>query len=353
MNLLIDKNLRELRKNRGTRQEDLAEHLGVSVQSVSKWEHGENLPDLTLIPAIASYYDVTVDDLLGVGEIRKKEKIKAYEDESNKLRQAGKIPEDVALWRNAIKEFPNDHKVMSELAHALSVVNPRTESNFKEAAELSERILRESTDQELRDGAIQTISYAYDELGDREKAKEYAYMASSIWFSRESILSSVLKGDEGVRFNQGYVCTLLDILGYAICGIDTVDWLTRHEFYIKLLEYVFDDGFMGFYAIRAASQHHFCAKIYASRGDEEKARYHLESAVKYAKQFDGLGSKYTYHSTVLNGLTGSRTSIETNTEDTVCKQHLNRLYDSGSGVFDPCRDTDWFKAVIKSLESEK
>lgn len=49
MNILLDENLRKLRTSRGNRQEDLAAHLGVSVQSVSKWERGENLPDLTLV----------------------------------------------------------------------------------------------------------------------------------------------------------------------------------------------------------------------------------------------------------------------------------------------------------------
>lgn len=40
MNILLDENLRKLRLSRGNRQEDLATHLGVSVQSVSKWERG-------------------------------------------------------------------------------------------------------------------------------------------------------------------------------------------------------------------------------------------------------------------------------------------------------------------------
>lgn len=40
MNILLDENLRKLRTSRGNRQEDLANHIGVSVQSVSKWERG-------------------------------------------------------------------------------------------------------------------------------------------------------------------------------------------------------------------------------------------------------------------------------------------------------------------------
>jgi transcriptional regulator with XRE-family HTH domain len=68
MNISIDENLKKLRKQKGNTQQQLAEHLNMSVQSVSKWECGEGYPDITLIPAIALYYNVTSDQLLGMEE---------------------------------------------------------------------------------------------------------------------------------------------------------------------------------------------------------------------------------------------------------------------------------------------
>lgn len=59
----ISKNLRRLRQGKGLTQEQLAKLLGVSVQSVSRWECGNNLPDVLLLPQIARLYGITVDDL--------------------------------------------------------------------------------------------------------------------------------------------------------------------------------------------------------------------------------------------------------------------------------------------------
>ena len=72
MDIIISQRLRELRHKKGNTQEELADFLSISTAAVSKWERNETYPDLTLIPRIASFYDVTVDDLLGVDEVRKK-----------------------------------------------------------------------------------------------------------------------------------------------------------------------------------------------------------------------------------------------------------------------------------------
>ena len=56
-------NLRRLRLAKGLTQEQLAALLGVSIQSVSRWECGNTLPDVMLLPEIARLYGVTVDDL--------------------------------------------------------------------------------------------------------------------------------------------------------------------------------------------------------------------------------------------------------------------------------------------------
>ena len=67
------KNLKKLREEHGLSQQQLAEMLGVTNRSVSRWENGSNLPDLDILIEMADYYDVELRELLD-GE-RKSEKM--------------------------------------------------------------------------------------------------------------------------------------------------------------------------------------------------------------------------------------------------------------------------------------
>ena len=60
--------LRVLRQNRGLTQGQVAQKLSLSVQAVSKWETGKNLPDIILLPEIADLYGVTIDELFRGGD---------------------------------------------------------------------------------------------------------------------------------------------------------------------------------------------------------------------------------------------------------------------------------------------
>lgn len=54
------------RHKRGITQDELATHLGVSKGAVSKWETGSSLPDILLLPQLASYFDISIDELIGI-----------------------------------------------------------------------------------------------------------------------------------------------------------------------------------------------------------------------------------------------------------------------------------------------
>ena len=61
----IDRQLSRLRRQKRITQGDLGDRLGVTAQAVSKWETGQCYPDIQLLPDIANFFGVTVDELLG------------------------------------------------------------------------------------------------------------------------------------------------------------------------------------------------------------------------------------------------------------------------------------------------
>ena len=60
-------NLIRLRHEKNVTQEQLADFLGITKASVSKWENQQSVPDILLLPRLAVFFDVTIDTLIGCG----------------------------------------------------------------------------------------------------------------------------------------------------------------------------------------------------------------------------------------------------------------------------------------------
>lgn len=93
----------ELRKLKNVSQQELAEYLGVTFQSVSKWETKTTLPDITLLPAIARYFAVSVDEVLGLKPIRALAyQARNSDNRENWIKQEKKMRNRTFFWN---KEF--------------------------------------------------------------------------------------------------------------------------------------------------------------------------------------------------------------------------------------------------------
>ena len=79
--MTLGKTILELRKQKCVTQEDLAAELGVTAAAVSKWENGYTLPDVLMLCALADYFQVTTDELLGRNVSRKQAIVVAENEE--------------------------------------------------------------------------------------------------------------------------------------------------------------------------------------------------------------------------------------------------------------------------------
>ena len=66
----LSENLKKYRIMKNLTQEDVAGYLGLTPQSISKWERGECYPDITFLPALANIFETSIDLLIGMDTIR-------------------------------------------------------------------------------------------------------------------------------------------------------------------------------------------------------------------------------------------------------------------------------------------
>ena len=89
--MTIGERIKMLRKQNNMTQENLAEHLCVSYQAVSKWECGLSSPDLSLIPPLTKLFNISADELLGITEANDDVTRKKYNTALQKYRKAKTI----------------------------------------------------------------------------------------------------------------------------------------------------------------------------------------------------------------------------------------------------------------------
>ena len=101
---IVSKNLSMLRKSKGLTQAELAERLNYSDKAVSRWEHGETLPDLNVLYELCSFYGITLNDLVDEACENKEEEI-LHNKNAKKYRIWLGITTSVVVWLVAVIAF--------------------------------------------------------------------------------------------------------------------------------------------------------------------------------------------------------------------------------------------------------
>jgi len=289
MELKIGENLKRMRKERGNTQDELANHLGISVQAVSKWERGDGYPDITLLPYIASYYEVSVDDVLGCNSLRKQEDIDKFIEQAQVLCNQGKRKERLALCREMQKKYPNDEHVLFELMYDLFAVDRR--KNSEEIISIANKLLK-SDSSEIRYYGIQMLAFIYSELGNNEKAVEYAKMVPC----NKDLLSSVLKGKALVEHCRWYfwdVCDNMLRLSYNMIQCPEAEYTAEERHSIRKTIYkfyhlIFSDGDFGFFECRLGRLCHGMAISSAEMGEIDQAFEELFEMCEHMEKYQNF-----------------------------------------------------------------
>ena len=112
----IANKIKQLRASAGLTQEQLANRLGISAQSISKWETGVTMPEITLLPALSGELGVTIDDLFDLSVNQKMQRIERRLDIEEEF-TGDVFYEYESFLKNQIDEGEDRRKALSLLAH--------------------------------------------------------------------------------------------------------------------------------------------------------------------------------------------------------------------------------------------
>ena len=325
--------LKKLRRDSNTTQDSLAEYLNISYQAVSKWENAQAFPDITLIPAIANFFGVTSDYLLGIEHDNSDEKIEKILTEAKAFTHTGEPQKGISVLQDALKTYPNNHKILCNLIEfQCQTWDPdRDKKEWLDGiVKKAELILHDSDDDKIRHKVIYNLAFAYSFCGECNKATETANLLPDVAYSKLQLLSMIVPVKErGVKYKPECILNaaetlLTDILTMSkhhIFFADPADAVPICERALKIIDGLGDEGYLLFMKADAFSD---LTYAYAKLGKTDEAFDYMEKAILCNFEIDTVlnnGGK-EYSSPLLKGQRFDKESITLYTDET----HLERYY---------------------------
>lgn len=298
MTIKIGAIIKKLRTENNITQDTLANAIGVTPQAISRWEAEGGYPDIELLPAIADFFSVSTDELLGYKLSEREQKLAYIKKEIERLAEIGSIEERVTYARNAYARYPNDCEVRDNLAVCLYHVwqENHDETLFGEIESLLKSVADECKDEDTRYDAINTLIMLYGEVKQSEKAKEWVNRLTPMKYCREFAKSSGIGDGKTEIYIQDEIDKLTDCLGTAIRNLalsdelpnDSSTWdkkIKMFETSNKLYFMIYGDNLM-FNHCRVAFNYWIISTYKMSQGKIEETLLALENMCHHAVEYD-------------------------------------------------------------------
>ena len=208
----LGNNIKSLRTKKKMTQEELAELLGTTSKSVSRWEQSLTYPDISLLPFIANIFEVTVDDLLGVESIKQDEYVNELKKQADQYAMNNDYENELKLWKEAYKKLPNNEEVKIYLISVMNTINILTNEvkYSSEIVKLAESILDKSTNNIIRINATQCLVDLYSQMDNIEMAEHYCkQLPKDLLYTRNVMQTRYLKDEKLLTSIQMNICDLV------------------------------------------------------------------------------------------------------------------------------------------------
>lgn len=193
----VGNNIKQLRKQKGLRQEQLAEAMGVSTASVSKWETNQTYPELTLLVELADFFEVSIDTLCGHN--LSSNRFESLIDQMKKTVNDRNEENAASLCEKLLRNYPNNDRAIEACADSYYKLYIYTgKKNYMELCiEQTKRLmnLKQGEPEQKRLERIHYLGNQYELLEKWDIAKEY-YEQSNVSGSSDPAIA-------GCLLNQG------------------------------------------------------------------------------------------------------------------------------------------------------
>lgn len=289
MSILIGENIRKLRKEKEISQETLAERLGVTFQAVSRWERGEGYPDISMLPIIAGFFNVSTDELLGVSQNRQDEEVEKMILECMEYDAHYAIEKLQDCIDEGLKMYPGNFKLMSWYVYAFQRKEPL------KAIEVGTYVMNNCHNEEVRGFVRRNLVYAYRNSGQMDKSIEMAKTLSCYYDTRQDVLRDMLTGKERLEHVQHICMELAYEFWLSIRKIyDQYSTDEQIELFQKsnaIYDVIYENDDMPIKLSRKMRNYQGMAEVSMKAGRIEDGFKFMEKAVECANTHDKLPEK--------------------------------------------------------------
>lgn len=188
--------IKSLRKRKNISQEVFANYLGVSFQAVSKWENGNTMPDVAMIPAIASFFGVSTDELFDFNLLEIERQVDAVCNEAYRFRYSDPA-ESERILRAGLQRFPGNDIILNNLLYTLD-----HKTRAEEVITLCKSLIESTRDDSVKYDACRILAMCYRENGRYDLVKSTLEMIPEIYFSKLELDAKLLEGEESYAAAQ-------------------------------------------------------------------------------------------------------------------------------------------------------
>lgn len=193
MNIRLGEKIRTLRKSRSISQEVLANYLGISFQAVSKWEKGETLPDVTLIPAIACFFEVSTDELFDFNRLETEQKVQQACWDIADWRN-DRPEEAERAYRDLLRQYPGNDIIMANLLYVLQNLN-----KHQETISMCKTVMESTGYDDVRYDAARIMAETYKAMGEYALCAQAIDLIPEFFFTHREEKALLLEGEDMFR----------------------------------------------------------------------------------------------------------------------------------------------------------